>query len=55
MHYVKKSAALCVLLLIITACGQSGALYLPQDEPTNTQPTSTPEQPNNNQTGGASS
>jgi len=53
MSYVKKSAALCALLLMLSACGQSGPLYLPQDEPSNTQPEANPNQPTNNQPKGA--
>jgi len=43
MYYARKSAALCVLLLLLSACGQRGPLYIPQDEPAKTQPESSVE------------
>lgn len=33
MRYLKLSALLSVILMCLTACGQTGALYLPDENP----------------------
>ena len=37
MQNVKKSAAIVTLLLILSACGQRGPLYLPEATPESNQ------------------
>jgi len=39
MRYIKITALLAVVLLILSACGQRGALYIPKVEPVKTSPT----------------
>lgn len=39
MRYIKIPALLAVVLLILSACGQSGSLYKPEEAPTENSPT----------------
>lgn len=40
MRYLKKSAAISLMLLVLSACGQRGPLFLPEEAPQENQPSS---------------
>lgn len=57
MRYIKITALLAAVLLILSACGQSGALYNPETAPIENSPTekesNTPQQTPSTMTEGA--